>query len=150
MCRAFFNRVRKKNIRKLIKFIDVCIRDFRDKAPFVGIYTHRTPGLMVLDTHLVKEILVGKFKHFQNNYTNVRISLTFSDFSKQFNWLVSRLPFNPQYNKENARLFGRNPFILRGNEWKENRADISPAFTTTKVCGSTWRCLVALVISYIN
>lgn len=38
-----------------------------------------------------------------------------------------------QYNKTNAALFVRNPFILKNEEWKENRADISPAFTTLKV-----------------
>lgn len=38
-----------------------------------------------------------------------------------------------QYNKENARLFSRNPFVLRDQEWKDNRGDISPAFTTAKV-----------------
>lgn len=37
-----------------------------------------------------------------------------------------------QYNKKNARLFMRNPFILKDQEWKDNRADISPAFTTLK------------------
>lgn len=55
--------------------------------------------------------------------------------------------FTLQYNKDNARLFKRNPFILRGDEWKENRADISPAFTTTKVCAHG---LVLLVIGTIH
>lgn len=41
--------------------------------------------------------------------------------------------FYLQYNKENARLFSRNPFVLRDQEWKDNRGDISPAFTTAKV-----------------
>lgn len=30
-------------------------------------------------------------------------------------------------------MFGRNPFILKGEEWKEKRNEITPAFTTTRV-----------------
>lgn len=37
-----------------------------------------------------------------------------------------------KYNKENAPLFSRNPFILHNDEWKDSRADISPAFTAMK------------------
>lgn len=37
-----------------------------------------------------------------------------------------------QYNKKNAPLFSRNPFILHNEEWKDSRADVSPAFTTMK------------------
>lgn len=42
------------------------------------------------------------------------------------------MPTKMQYNKINAPLFSRNPFILHNEEWKDNRADISPAFTTMK------------------
>lgn len=44
-----------------------------------------------------------------------------------------------QYNKKNAQLFERNPFVLKDEEWKESRSDISPAFTTTKV---SWDSIV--------
>lgn len=52
------------------------------------------------------------------------------------NFNLNYLPphMDGQYNKKNARLFMRNPFILHDQEWKDNRADISPAFTTLKVC----------------
>ncbi|KAJ6635496.1 putative cytochrome P450 28a5 [Pseudolycoriella hygida] len=93
-------------LRNFVYELDDIYKTFRGKCPFVGIYTYRQPELLILDPKLINEIFVGKFKHFENNYTN--------------------------YNKENARLFMRNPFILRDQEWKDNRADISPAFTTLK------------------
>lgn len=107
---------------------------YRGKTPFVGVFTYRLPELMILDHTLVSEILVGKFKHFHINYTNVRktIFVSWKEEEKKLNQtflLFEKL----QYNKENARLFSRNPFILRDEEWKDNRADISPAFTTMKV-----------------
>lgn len=50
--------------------------EYRGKAPFVGIFTHRMPELLILDPSLVNEIFVGKFKNFHLNYTNV-ISVLF-------------------------------------------------------------------------
>lgn len=36
-------------------------------------------------------------------------------------------------DKDTDPLFGRNPFMLEGNEWKEKRAEITPAFTPSRV-----------------
>jgi cytochrome P450 family 6/cytochrome P450 family 28 len=30
-------------------------------------------------------------------------------------------------------VMARNPFILKGQEWKEKRAEITPAFTNNRV-----------------
>lgn len=45
-----------------------------------------------------------------------------------------------QYSKKNAKLFFRNPFILKDAEWKENRADLSPGFTAPKVMSTVSKC----------
>lgn len=55
-------------------FIFHC-RKFKGKNAFVGVFKNRTPELMILDSPLVIEILVGKFKHFNTNFTNVRSSI---------------------------------------------------------------------------
>lgn len=36
-------------------------------------------------------------------------------------------------DKKKDPIFARNPFMLRGEEWKEKRAEITPAFTPSRV-----------------
>lgn len=36
-------------------------------------------------------------------------------------------------DKETDPLFARNPFLLKGEAWKEKRAEITPAFTTSRL-----------------
>lgn len=38
-----------------------------------------------------------------------------------------------QINRDKDPIFGRNPFMLTGDQWKEKRAEITPAFTPTRV-----------------
>jgi cytochrome P450 len=57
----------------------------------------------------VKDVLIRNFKNFSAN--------DFGDF----------------IDKESDPIFGRNPFMLSGNEWKEKRAEITPAFTLSRV-----------------
>jgi cytochrome P450 len=57
----------------------------------------------------VKDVLISNFKNFNEN-----------DLSDMF-------------DKESDPIFGRNPFLLNGNEWKEKRAEITPAFTMSRV-----------------
>lgn len=76
----------------------------------MGIFNIRNPVLLVLEPKLVKDILVKNFHHFHDN--------EFSDF----------------INKDVDPLFGRNPFMLTGEEWKEKRAEVTPGFTPARVC----------------
>lgn len=57
-------------------FLGMIYSEYSGKTPIVGIFTHRTPELMVLDAKLVEEILVSKFKKFHANATNVGIPLS--------------------------------------------------------------------------
>lgn len=43
------------------------------------------------------------------------------------------IKFRSQTDKESDPIFSRNPFMLNGEEWKEKRAEITPAFTISKV-----------------
>lgn len=69
----------------------------------------RSPRVLVLEPELVKEILIKNFKNFHEN-----------EFSKMF-------------DVENDPLFARNLFLSRGDEWKERRNEISPAFSSNRV-----------------
>lgn len=48
-------------------------------------------------------------------------------------------------DKETDPIFSRNPFMLKGEEWKEKRAEITPAFTNTKVI--IFACLSRIVVN---
>lgn len=69
----------------------------------------RTPRVLVLEPQLAKEILVKNFKNFRDN-----------EFSKMFDF-------------KHDPLFSRNPFLSRGDEWKERRTEISPAFSSNRI-----------------
>lgn len=58
---------------------------------------------------LIKNVLVKNFKNFSNN-----------EYGE-----MDRFVDDP--------IFGKNPFILSGNEWKEKRSETTPAFTALRV-----------------
>nr|BBE49547.1 cytochrome P450 monooxygenase [Adoxophyes honmai] len=74
---------------------------------FVGIYIFLKPVIFVKDLELIKKITVKDFEHFLDHQA-----------------LVS---------EEADPLFGRNLFSLRGQEWKDMRSTLSPAFTSSKI-----------------
>lgn len=69
----------------------------------------RSPRVLILEPELVKEILIKNFKSFHEN-----------EFSQMF-------------DVNNDPLFARNPFLSRGEEWKERRNEISPAFSSNRI-----------------
>ncbi|CAH2105998.1 unnamed protein product [Euphydryas editha] len=80
--------------------------DFRDER-FVGRYEFTKPTIVVNDLDLLKKITIKDFEHFLDH--------------RQF------------VDEENDALFARSLFSLRGEEWKEMRATLSPAFTGSKL-----------------
>lgn len=86
-------------------------------SPFVGMYRMFTPTLMIREPELIKNIVVKDFKHFLNNDIGV--------------------------DKDVDRIFGRNPFALKGNDWKTKRAQLSPCFSSGKV-KQTCYCFIKL------
>jgi cytochrome P450 len=87
----------------------VAFSEFKGKVPFVGIMQIRSPRLFVIKPELVKEVLIKKFKNFHDN------------------------EFGNAIDKKADPLFARNPFMLQGEEWKEKRAEITPAFTASRL-----------------
>lgn len=54
-----------------------------------------------------------------------------------------------QFDIEVDRLFSLNPFTLTGDEWREKRAEITPAFTVSRV--SLWQqtiCIDSQKVTY--
>lgn len=84
-------------------------REYKAQHGFVGIINMRQPNIVIIHPDLVKQVLVRNFSSFADN--------SFADFT----------------DKHADPIIGRNPFILKGNEWREKRGEITPAFTVSRV-----------------
>lgn len=97
--------------------ITVCVIHFNEikflgqrkyvNEPYVGFYKLMQPAILACDADLVKDILSKDFDCFERSDTNV--------------------------SKKYDPLMAANPFFLSGDEWKEARKTIVPAFTLSKV-----------------
>ncbi|XP_059058018.1 uncharacterized protein LOC131851527 [Achroia grisella] len=96
-------------ILRVEHFTDDVQRNY-DQFPeerFVGRYEFVKPVLMVKDLELVKKIAIKDFEYFLDHRTFVDETV------------------DP--------VFGRNLISLKGQEWKDMRASLSPAFTSSKI-----------------
>ncbi|CAG9766537.1 unnamed protein product [Ceutorhynchus assimilis] len=75
--------------------------------PFAGLFRATKPVLLLRDPDLVHRVLVKDFKSFSNNEMVL--------------------------DKNTDPIFGRNPFILRGQEWKDTRSMLTPGMTSGKM-----------------
>ncbi|XP_037936329.1 probable cytochrome P450 308a1 [Teleopsis dalmanni] len=76
--------------------------------PYVGIYRiFNEPSILVHDQDVIKDIMIRRFTHFQDNVL----------------WV----------DEERDPLACCNPFIAKGEKWKQYRSDIVPIFTQSKV-----------------
>ncbi|XP_055371642.1 probable cytochrome P450 28a5 [Condylostylus longicornis] len=85
---------------------------YKANNKFIGIFTNRTPGLLILAPDLAKEIYTTKFRQFQDNF------------------------FSDTFDSKVEPLFGLNPFLLKGQEWKDKRAEITPGLTISRIKAS--------------
>lgn len=85
------------------------VSEFKGKVPFVGILQIHQPRLVVFEPEVIKDVLVRNFKNFHDN--------EFSDMT----------------NKDENPFFARNPFFLKGEEWKQKRSELLPAFTVSRL-----------------
>ncbi|XP_059057973.1 cytochrome P450 9e2-like [Achroia grisella] len=108
-----------KFVRSLCDFAKIILRvnhftvdlhRYYDSFPeerFVGKYDFLNPSIMLRDLDLVKKITIKDFEYFLDHRVFVDDKLD---------------PF-----------FGRNLFALKGQEWKDMRTTLSPAFTSSKI-----------------
>ncbi|KAI8126815.1 putative cytochrome P450 28d1 [Lucilia cuprina] len=86
---------------------------YKHTENFVGIFSCRSPQLLITNGELVRRIYSTDFKHFHDNEAS-RMVDDKSDF-----------------------LFANNPFSLTGEKlssgWKERRAEITPGLTISRV-----------------
>ncbi|CAG9823201.1 unnamed protein product [Phaedon cochleariae] len=76
---------------------------------FVGIFRGTIPYLLVRDPDFIRNITVKDFKHFQDNNVTV--------------------------DKDVDPVFARNPFVIKGTEWKLKRAQLTSCFSSGKIKG---------------
>lgn len=69
----------------------------------------RSPRLLIFEPELIKDVLIRKFKNFHDN------------------------EFGDTIDKKSDPFLAKNPFMLQGEEWKEKRAEITPAFTSSRM-----------------
>uniref|UniRef100_A0A1E1WLS0 unspecific monooxygenase n=1 Tax=Pectinophora gossypiella TaxID=13191 RepID=A0A1E1WLS0_PECGO len=74
---------------------------------FVGRFEFTKPMLIVRDLELVKKITIKDFEHFLDHRVFI--------------------------DEKKDPLFGRNLLSLKGQEWKDMRSTLSPAFTSSKM-----------------
>lgn len=74
---------------------------------YVGFYKLLSPTVLVRDTDLIKTITIKEFSSFHDN--------------------------DVELDEEVDPLFGKNPFVLKGERWKIVRSQVSGAITTGKI-----------------
>lgn len=74
-----------------------------------GLYNLLKPALIVLNTELAREVLVKNFKNFHKN------------------------GFEKMLNEQSDPLLSFNPFFRSGDQWKDKRNEITPAFSQSRI-----------------
>lgn len=95
--------------RSIVYDLDDLYKTYKDKFSVIGIYQFRQPRLLILDSDVVKDVMIKYFKFFQGTELYGKI------------------------DKDSDPLFGKVPFILIGDEWKTKRGEVAPAFTNARV-----------------
>ncbi|XP_063548878.1 cytochrome P450 6j1-like [Cydia strobilella] len=94
--------------KHLIEFYEAMYKEFPD-APLIGYYMMCVPALMVKDMDIIKTILVSEFSSFNFNGFTV--------------------------DKNADPVAAAHPFVLKGEEWKSARAQVTPSLSLAKLKG---------------
>ncbi|XP_014088965.2 probable cytochrome P450 308a1 [Bactrocera oleae] len=85
--------------------------DTHPHLPYVGIYRlFNEPAILLRSQEMIKEVMIRSFQHFQDNVL----------------WI----------SRKRDPIVCYNPFIAKGELWKNMRAEILPIFTPNKVKAS--------------
>lgn len=79
----------------------------------MGFYAVLKPTILAMDPALVRQIFLTDFNKFAEN------------------------DFGTVINRDIDPILGGNPFFLKGAEWKQSRAEVTPAFTVSRVTKNT-------------
>ncbi|XP_034180230.2 cytochrome P450 9e2-like [Osmia lignaria lignaria] len=92
-----------------ISFPDCCkfIYNYYPNLRYVCVMDFSTPGVVIRDPVLIREIAIKNFEHFPDHQSFI--------------------------NEKIDPIFGKNVFSLRGERWKEMRSTLSPSFTASKM-----------------
>uniref|UniRef100_A0A1B0C908 Cytochrome n=1 Tax=Lutzomyia longipalpis TaxID=7200 RepID=A0A1B0C908_LUTLO len=82
---------------------------WKNYANFVGFFNMMQPQILLLKPDLIKMVTVKNFQNFHDN------------------------GFAEMFNKDSDPVFTKTIFMLRGTDWKENRQELAPAFTDSKM-----------------
>lgn len=95
--------------RHLMYDLDDLYQEFKDKFSCIGVYQFREPRLLVFDPELIKDFMIKNFKNFQATEVYGMV------------------------DAKSDPLFANHSFGLAGEEWKNKRAEMTPAFTNSRV-----------------
>ncbi|KAK5643818.1 hypothetical protein RI129_007663 [Pyrocoelia pectoralis] len=75
--------------------------------PYVGFYRIRKPAILLRDPELIKDVLTSNFSSFSDNGIDI--------------------------DGSNGPIMANNTFFTNGTEWKKNRSQVTPSFTTKQM-----------------
>ena len=108
---SFFTK--KEHVNETLKKMSDAIKD--KNLPFFGFYFFRSPGIVINDLDLIKQILVKDFDTFVDRQSG--------EFSREFKKSSSR----------SDQLWSRQLTEASGEEWKNMRTTFTPIFTSGKM-----------------
>ncbi|KAL2726635.1 LOW QUALITY PROTEIN: CP9E2 protein [Vespula squamosa] len=95
--------------RKTVAELTIDAYDFYPGAKYVGFFDFNNPVVIIRDPELIKTIAIKSFDYFPDHRSFI--------------------------DGEHDPLFRKALFSLRGDEWRETRTMLSPAFTLSKLKG---------------
>jgi hypothetical protein len=95
--------------RHIMYELDELYKKYKNSHAYVGIFNFRSPRLLIIDPEIVKDVMVKYFKAFQAT------------------------EFYGRIDEKSDPLFGNHMFFQIGDDWKNTRQSISPAFTNNRV-----------------